>query len=412
MMRRRHTPRGFTLVELMVALSGGLFISLAVFALARDTGRFYQQESRLANATLGAIGGFQRLRDDIARAGYMSSPNLFRDQYACAKPDGSWPAALQNLASVRIDENVLTSNGRKLDRITLAGAYSSTDQFPIRQIVDNTTSYEVLLVPNSSALNRIGYATSPTQSTLDIAFPAGRALRIVDTDGMQYIGQINHTTPGANPSVTLNSAPKIPFRAKAGSTLSCGIKGYGIGAQVNVINIVQYQVRSLATDANYAALFAASQGSGVVVPGEATRTELARVELDTAGTPIANATELVAEYAVDLQFAFSAVNTPVNIVDPTLAFVPPYAATFAAYTGATFNTAATPELIRSVRIRLGVRSREADRDTDIGTPSANVGLYRINVLGSGGSSSASPQFARVRTFQGDATLVNQQKVLW
>jgi Tfp pilus assembly protein PilW len=44
--------RGFTLVELMVALSGGLFISLAVFALARDSGRFYQRESRIANATV------------------------------------------------------------------------------------------------------------------------------------------------------------------------------------------------------------------------------------------------------------------------------------------------------------------------------------------------------------------------
>ncbi len=33
--------RGFTLVELMVALSGGLFVTVVVFALARDASRFY-----------------------------------------------------------------------------------------------------------------------------------------------------------------------------------------------------------------------------------------------------------------------------------------------------------------------------------------------------------------------------------
>ena len=49
----RRSANGFTLVELMVALTGGLFVSLAVFALARDSGRFYQREARIANATIG-----------------------------------------------------------------------------------------------------------------------------------------------------------------------------------------------------------------------------------------------------------------------------------------------------------------------------------------------------------------------
>ena len=53
----RRTPRpssqcGFTLVELMVAMTGGLFMSLIVFALARDGARFYQRESRVADATM------------------------------------------------------------------------------------------------------------------------------------------------------------------------------------------------------------------------------------------------------------------------------------------------------------------------------------------------------------------------
>ena len=38
-------------MELMVAMTGGLFLSIVVFALSRDASRFYQRESRVANAT-------------------------------------------------------------------------------------------------------------------------------------------------------------------------------------------------------------------------------------------------------------------------------------------------------------------------------------------------------------------------
>ena len=45
----RNVAGGFTLVELMVAMTGGLFLSIVVFALSRDASRFYQRESRIAN---------------------------------------------------------------------------------------------------------------------------------------------------------------------------------------------------------------------------------------------------------------------------------------------------------------------------------------------------------------------------
>src|SRR4051812_43651349 len=80
---RAPSSAGFTLVELMVALSGGLFLSMVVFALARDSTRFYQREGRLASATLAGIVGFKRLTDDIARAGYLSTPNIQADPRNC-----------------------------------------------------------------------------------------------------------------------------------------------------------------------------------------------------------------------------------------------------------------------------------------------------------------------------------------
>ena len=101
------------MVELMVALMGGLFISLAVFALARDSGRFYQSEVRIANATVGGLLGFERLRTDIARAGLMSSPNINHDPAVCTKPDGTWPANLSKLAGCHRGPRRLAAAGQQ-----------------------------------------------------------------------------------------------------------------------------------------------------------------------------------------------------------------------------------------------------------------------------------------------------------
>src|SRR5262245_4294750 len=92
-----RSPRGFTLIELMVAITAGLFVAIAAFALARQGSRFFQQEARIANAQFSATLGFDRLRADIARAGFLSSPNIQRDPFRCGST-----AALPSMAAVRI----------------------------------------------------------------------------------------------------------------------------------------------------------------------------------------------------------------------------------------------------------------------------------------------------------------------
>jgi hypothetical protein len=69
---------------------------------------------------------------------------------------------------------------------------------------------------------------------------------------------------------------------------------------------------------------------------------------------------------------------------------------------AIFNTnllIAAPQRVRAVRVRLSVRSREADRD--VGLPN---GLYRFKL--------PDGAWARVRTFQADIALPNQLDVRW
>jgi len=402
---------GFTLVELMVALTGGLIISLAVFALVRDSGRFYQRETRISNATVSGLIGFERLRADLGRAGFLSSPNAFRDPSLCGAPNGNWPAALQNLASIQVSAPALvypalSTNGRTPQVITLAGSYSSPDVFGAKVLpTGNNVVLQLSTVEGAGALRRLGNSIMPDDDMMKAAFPSLRALRIVQ-NGRHYYGQIVTATGGAQPTVTINRDPPVQFRGD--SLIGCGLEEIGSGASVatiNVVNFIQYEIRKLQTPkaiAAYQNVFANSADA----PGEAGRTELTRVELGITGGVLDGTEEVVAEYAVDLNLQVTAVTSTTGCCDPNLSLLAPGDALFNTFTGPVFGTANTPELIRSVRVRLGVRSREGDRTVNLANP-ANQGLFRFNI------SSGTPEtFARVRTFQADVALHNQADILW
>jgi type II secretory pathway pseudopilin PulG len=413
--RARANARGFTLVELMVALTGGLIVSLAVFALARDSGRFYQRESRVANATVSAVLGFERLRTDIARAGFLSSPNIARDITVCSKPAANWPTELRSLASIQITQPVssgaLLANGRTPPVLLLAGSYTSADSYAAVPIpAGNNVIFQ--LEVNRGSFFRLGNGTNPTQAIMQATFPVGGTLRFMQY-GKQYYGQIVAASGGTAPTVTVNSSPPLQFRA--GSLVGCGIggglQGNGVGT-INVVNFIEYSVRNLSTGAqtvqaqsDYASLYTNSADG----PGEAQRTELVRVEKNINGVAIEGTEEIVAEYAVDLGIQISAVTSVVGCCDPTVSVIPPTSGTYGIFTGNVFNSANTPELIRTVRVRLGIRSRESDRPADVAADvgaDTTRGLFRFNL----GTSTDS--FARVRTFQADVALRNQMDILW
>ncbi len=416
---------GFTLVELMVAITGGLFVTVAVFLLAKQATALYQSETRVGNATLGSIVGFERLRLDIARAGFLSSPNLRRDPKLCGTPVGnaSWPAYLARLSSVYVFQPapstvaspVLRQNGIAPDELTLSGSYVSSDQFPTGHVFDSTGVIE--LQPLSPAMVRLGYPqlTSAGDQTalLQTVFAKGRGLRLVDTAGREQYGTIASVAGGPIPTITLDTGLKLLQRNYGGSALKCGVQGTGERSLVNVVNIVKYSVRDMTTNANYAPLFGAGGSAPVTDSG---RTELVREELDTTGTPIDGTQEIVSEFAVDFKIGISVASVKVTAngttVDRLLTY-DPGDPNVVAYTGDPTTLAANfgPQLVRVVRTRLSVRSREADRETGLSAGDGGLaigsGLYRIG-LGSDGKG----PFARVRTVQADVVLANQQGAVW
>ena len=202
--------RGFTLVELMVALTGGLAFTIFVFMLTRDVSRFFQQQTRLADATVGVLSGYQRLRADVARAGFLASPNLAKDPERC--PPGivgnvlsginnaQWAARpeMQNLALARLvvggsladnaANTVLTNNGLTPDQLILAGNYASAEQFAVQSIVAGVIELDATSDTLIRARYDAGAALADRDAVLAQLFPVGRILRIHDpkTNKDQY----------------------------------------------------------------------------------------------------------------------------------------------------------------------------------------------------------------------------------
>jgi hypothetical protein len=415
---RRRGSTGFTLVELMVAMTGGLFLSIVVFALSRDASRFYQRESRVANATLAGLSGFERLSADVARAGHLVTANINADPHVCTRPQANWPIMLQTLRAVMIETDTTLSDatevgaaGIKPEGIVIAGALNMPEVLTTASVGPvGGGSWEISLYTGSPAAARIGLSRDNSASAANLAvlqatfMPGGngRIVRLRKKGWDQYgIVSAVAATPGADTAlalITLAPTPAI-VRPASGGTL-CGIEGDGSRMDVSVIDLVRYSIRPMTTEASYSALFKASGlgtgGGANALPYEAKRAELVRVELTPAGVEIPATREIVSEYAVDLQvdpWGATNVNDPALI--PIVADIN--------------GTYAFTQLLRGLHVRLSVRSREADRDFDIsGTGGGGNDHYRIGLA----LPSGDKVYARVRTFQSDIPLRNLENSLW
>jgi hypothetical protein len=258
----------------------------------------------------------------------------------------------------------------------------------------------VFLVPDSQGMANIGYAADPSATNLARVFGAGRALRVVDDAGGIQFATIGAVTGGANPSITLTATPPLEFRS--GSASRCGVRGHGKNV-VNVVNIVNYDVRNLNDATTYPNFVHMFRGGP---PSEATRRELIREELDVTGAPIAGTLELIAEYAVDLGFS---ILVAANTANPLSRLEGADVANFAGDPTA-MGAGTGPQLIRAVHAWLSVRSQEADRLSGIDPFSTGPGprLLRINVDPDGTRGSV----ARMRTVQSIIPLNNQARATW
>jgi hypothetical protein len=166
----------------------------------------------------------------------------------------------------------------------------------------------------------------------------------------------------------------------------------------------------------YATLFTAPAGTTNIpdptaLAGEDTRAELVRYEIDIDGNRVAGTTELVAEYAVDLSVRSLMVDTAAIpgtgltklVRDTNTALFDQYLdePTLGAAGVNKYNS----ERVRSLQVRLVVRTREGDRAVGLTVPGSPNEIARVAIPNTN-------LFARARTLQSDVSLPNHAGVLW
>jgi type II secretory pathway pseudopilin PulG len=453
----RHTlsrARGFTLIELAVALVGGLIVGIAVVGLSKEATNTFHEDMRAAQAQFSVRTAIDRLRGDVSRAGFMATPNIWGDPQLVT-PDyvtASMPTAplnIQRMAGIRLfvggsvkkanitggypvpgtagtdDASPFSANNNlSPDAIDISGNMNTVEVYNVQTVgpglgcAGGTRLY--LAVENPPAyrlLNGPGNDGGPTAAldTLKRAFipVAGErfALRLQDAQGrVQYLETCDvGITPGTPPQVYVDVTGTIQILntgtgAGSGKKTAGGESGFFSGSQINPVLTVRYKISP-----PHPAYVDLNPGGGDA--GVDSRFDLYRYYINTAGAEVGTP-DLIAEYAVDLKFGLSVDNTASAAPNPPpldrtqISYPFDDGANNAKYGGPTNNAvnALGPQRIRSVRIRLATRTAVADRQSLVSpafTPPdyANLLRYCTTPTVCGG-------YARVRTVITEVNLNN------
>lgn len=402
--------RGFTLVELLIAIAAGSLVATAAVLLSKNAVRLFQEESRMSYAQVAVANGLSRLGADLEHAGRNTTKNPRTDTRVCSTGVTTWPIGMQRLQPVHIEllanlpQN--TGNAIRNERITIAGDLDSGDNWVMNSTLPGATGTTIVLQPQSRAVRRLSALNQNGDITprLNEIFKAGRILHI-EGPISDYYGQIRGFSVTGSPivdsiSVALETTPQVPMQPQ--SLLPCAIKGFGSGFPVHVISRVRYEVKSVVNDTAFAEYIQPLNP----VTGDDIRTELIRTELAPNDTVIPGSSELITEYAVGMRFGLTALaitsqpDAPVlerfPITDPT-----PNANVFTV-AGPADVVASRPDAIRSVQVRLSVRSRAPDRPTTL--PGQAGKPYRFFIS----TAKTADKFARMRNLEREFNLINMK----
>ena len=417
----RRSTRGFTLIELLVAVVAGMFVVIAAFLLSKGATRLFASEGRVGQAQMGLRLGVERLRSDLERAGFQSTPNVMMDPDVCPNPNSvGFAAHLQSVAylpggSTKATQSFDPNNKLAPDAILLSGNFVGSDVYLVSDIEPSPAGgYDIFLQRNNGAVQRL-LATGETGTTANVmnsTFPAGHLLRVTNPLGSSQFLLIDSSSIGSGgiPQIHLLPIPNLRVVDPASPDKRCGISGYGMGSTVNTVSTVKYDLRSTAAFAPWA--YDPEGGVGETLKYDLVRTEMNYDGTEATITPPGGgaalpASSIISEYAVDLAFAFS-VDTSLpagaSWVEPTMKSYD-FGDDNNRIVGADVVTnaaTARPQRIRTIKFRLTTRQRDADRQSNADDGGAGLMRYYL----------APNQYARARTVVGEISLINQQGVRW
>ncbi len=353
---------GYTLVELMIAVLITSIVVGSLYSVSRQATETFNQQQRTAEMQLRLRFAMEQLRADIARAGFMSTPNSFSDPRVCPKPTTLYQAVeISRPSPVRVP---LPSENRFVNPVSLrlTGNYSSVDEYAVAGITGGTIvlqnqTPQWARITTAAQFNRIFLGGAGGRRLLRITSPNGQSQFV------QVIGGVYQTASSAAlPQLLVTPPPVLVGDGSSGSSTgaACGITGLGTGSTVAPITMVEYAIDNVS--AALPELYSSNATEA------AAKSDLVRREFNLLPGPveIPGSTRVVGEYAVDLDVALAVdVGFPMGSAtgmvsirtipfeDPTITQVMGSLATVGTGT-------ARPERLRSLIVRLSIRDRQQD----------------------------------------------------
>lgn len=359
----RSRRAGFTLIELMVALTIGAMVIATVYTIGASASRHFQEQQRISQLQLSVRLALDRVRRDVQRAGFHGTMNSAIDRF-CGTPPSTQIRGL----------NVTHPSPRSFAALsTMPGYTAATSHGDILDITGNFRTGEAFVVREWEGTNlqlatnflsyRRTFTANPTEvtSTIDTdlvqqTFAPGTTLMARLGGGMRIwtrVSSVSANTVGTNASIITNTAPNCRG--------AVGMEGWAQGGvTVAPVTLVRYEIANAAEAYGTAPIIAGLAPRNPAVTG--TNTVLMRTEFDPMTMEIIDGPAPLLEYAVHFDVDVFA--------DTGLSTAPSRIQLFddAAAANQTFNNPAT---VRGVRISIAARTPE--QDAHLSTPIASLG---------------------------------------
>lgn len=383
-MARRARRAGFTMLELMIALTAGALVISATYIVGASTQRNFHEQQRISTMQMGLRNAMEFLRKDIARAGYLSTPNSDVD-ITCRAPvtrvraithyDNEDDTVLPNYA-----ENLVEA-----DRLFLTGNYVTNESFLASAL--NDAGDTVFLQSEWQSFRR-AFGVPFNATLFSNAFKANRMLMLRNQAGNYFFVNIVAADPATR---------SVRFDPPLGIGGTC-VGGLMEGATVAPISGVRLGAVSLAGSAHGSALAPADMAKAEFLGTGASAAALVRNEADFAGGVLAGTERVIVENLANFSLTYLYDAQPVRGGAPILQIM----------NGAVADALLDPptiagslaHMMRMVRVSLSVRAEEQDPRFPFVKRSAGQPLTRYR------ATTKLPGSARVRTLNTEIFLPN------
>ncbi len=376
-MNQRH--QGFTVIELMVALTAGAMVVTAVYYLGTATTWHFQQQQRISQTQMSLRMAMEQLRNDLGRAGFLGTPNSRTDQ-RCVVPaneiqaiefdDGADTASLPNAAT----------NGVEADRVRLIGNYATSEAY-LAVGLDSGGS-RVYLQKNWQGFRR-SFGDPMSASTFAEVFAAGRVLHMRTLQNNHFFLRITGSDAA---TASVSFTPSLTVGGHC-------VVGLGDGAIIAPLSRIEYLTTDLsatAVGANLDAAFGTADATRGLVASDLVRREIAFPGGAAGGDATTTAQRAVLEFVAEVDYQF--------VFDRGAGGAPNFVRLAGADAEAEF--AVSPQTARSIIVRLSARTADHDPQFPWVARAAGEALTRYRVT------DAVPGAARVRTLETEIFLPN------